>query len=83
MSRPCRPAGVGQPRQRHGPLDLVRDKASFGHMKNNQLDPAILGDIIEMALSDHVSFAQIRALYGLGPDEVKAATALKNTAPEP
>lgn len=41
-------------------------------MKNNQLDPAILGDIIEMALSDHVSFAQIRALYGLGPDDVKA-----------
>lgn len=41
-------------------------------MKDNQLDPAILGDIIEMALSDHVSFAQIRALHGLGPDDVKA-----------
>ncbi len=25
-----------------------------------------------MALSDHVTFAQIRALYGLGPDEVRA-----------
>ena len=25
-----------------------------------------------MALSDHVSFAQIRALHGLGPDEVQA-----------
>jgi uncharacterized protein (TIGR03643 family) len=25
-----------------------------------------------MALSDHVSFADIRALHGLGPDEVKA-----------
>jgi uncharacterized protein (TIGR03643 family) len=25
-----------------------------------------------MALSDHASFDQIRALHGLGPDEVKA-----------
>lgn len=25
-----------------------------------------------MALSDHTSFAQIRALHGLGPDDVKA-----------
>lgn len=25
-----------------------------------------------MALSDHVSFAQIRALHGVSPDEVKA-----------
>lgn len=31
-----------------------------------------LGDIIEMALSDHVRFAQLRASHGLGPDEVKA-----------
>jgi len=31
-----------------------------------------LGEIIEMALSDHVSFEQIRALYGLGPNEVQA-----------
>jgi uncharacterized protein (TIGR03643 family) len=31
-----------------------------------------LGEIMEMALSDHVSFEQIRALYGLGPDDVKA-----------
>jgi len=34
--------------------------------------PDVIGEMIEMALSDHVSFAQIRALYGLGPDEVKA-----------
>ena len=40
-------------------------------MKNHILDPATLGEIIEMALSDHVSFDQIRALHGLGPDEVK------------
>ena len=31
-----------------------------------------LGEIIEMALSDHVSFELIRALHGLGPNEVKA-----------
>ena len=34
--------------------------------------PAIIGEIIEMALSDHVSFQQIQAMYGLKPDEVKA-----------
>jgi uncharacterized protein (TIGR03643 family) len=35
-------------------------------------DPATQSEIIEMALSDHVSFAQIRALHGVSPDEVKA-----------
>ena len=39
--------------------------------KNPHSNPAILGEIIEMALSDHASFDQIRALHGLGPDEVK------------
>lgn len=33
--------------------------------------PETISEIIEMALSDHVSFAQIRAQHGLGPDEVK------------
>ena len=40
-------------------------------MKSQLLDPAALGEIIEMAISDHSSFDQIRALHGLGPDEVK------------
>ena len=31
-----------------------------------------MGEIIQMALSDHVSFEQIRALHGLGPNEVQA-----------
>jgi uncharacterized protein (TIGR03643 family) len=31
-----------------------------------------VSEIIEMALSDHVSFAQIKAQHGLGPDQVKA-----------
>ena len=38
------------------------------------IPPELAGvsEIIEMALSDHVSFDQIRALHGLGPDQVKA-----------
>lgn len=35
-------------------------------------DAATVSDIIQLALSDHVSFDQIRALYGRGPDEVQA-----------
>jgi len=40
-------------------------------MKIQPLDPATLGEIIEMALSDHASFDHIRALHGLNADEVK------------
>ncbi len=47
-------------------------KYIFKHMKRQLPDPATLAEIIEMALSDHASFDQIRALHGLGPDEVKA-----------
>lgn len=36
------------------------------------LDQATISEIIEMALSDHTSFAQIRSLHGLSPDQVKA-----------
>ncbi len=35
-------------------------------------DPATVGEVIQMALSDHVSFDQIRAAHGLSADEVKA-----------
>ena len=35
------------------------------------LDAATVGEIIQMALSDQVSFAQIRAAHGLHHDEVK------------
>lgn len=35
-------------------------------------DAATISEIIEMALSDHTSFAQIRSLHGLSPDQVKA-----------
>lgn len=36
------------------------------------LPPAHLSAIIEMALSDHVSFADIKREYGLSEKEVKA-----------
>ena len=35
------------------------------------LDPSAESEIIEMALSDHVSFDAIRNLYGLGPEQVQ------------
>jgi uncharacterized protein (TIGR03643 family) len=41
-------------------------------MKRHELSPGDLSQIIEMALSDHTSFAQITAQMGLSPDEVKA-----------
>lgn len=41
-------------------------------MSEPPFDPATEGEIIEMALSDHVSFADINALHGMSPDTVKA-----------
>ncbi len=41
-------------------------------MKQDELSPADLSQIIEMALSDHVSFTQITAQMGVSADEVKA-----------
>ena len=41
-------------------------------MQEPDLDPAKVNEIIEMALSDEVSFQTIRAVHGLGPDAVKA-----------
>jgi uncharacterized protein (TIGR03643 family) len=35
-------------------------------------DPATLSEIIEMALSDHASFAHIQSLHGLDQNAVKA-----------
>lgn len=36
------------------------------------ISPATISEVIEMALSDHISFAQIRAQHALSPDQVKA-----------
>ena len=57
--------------QWRGELDLSRGKDTSNPMKSQTLDPQTMSEIIEMALSDHASFDQIRALHGQGPDEVK------------
>lgn len=57
--------------KRRGWLDLRRGKDTSQIMKKAPLDPSTASEIIEMALSDHVSFDHIRALHGLGPDDVK------------
>lgn len=36
------------------------------------LTPSQISEIIEMALSDHVSFTTISAQHGVSPDQVKA-----------
>ena len=40
--------------------------------KINALDGQTISEIIAMALSDEVGFADIERLHGLAPDEVKA-----------
>jgi uncharacterized protein (TIGR03643 family) len=52
--------------------DLHHGKDTSVNMKRKPLDEPTISEIIEMALSDHASFDQIRTLHGLGPDEVKA-----------
>ncbi len=42
------------------------------HKSPAAISSEAIGEIIQMALSDHVSFEQIRALHGLGPDAVQA-----------
>ena len=39
--------------------------------ETDALDKAAISEIIEMALSDHTSFAQIQSQYGLREKEVK------------
>ncbi len=38
----------------------------------NDLKPEHVSDIVQMALSDHVSFADIEREYGLGEKQIKA-----------
>jgi uncharacterized protein (TIGR03643 family) len=61
-----------------GALELLRGHSNFAHMAKLILDPSTVSEVIEMTLSDHVSFGQIRALQGLGSDEVKALMRKKN-----
>ena len=51
---------------------MTRNRSRALTMARTKPDGATVGEAIAMALSDHVSFAQIRALHGLGPDEVQA-----------
>ena len=37
----------------------------------SSLSTAALSEIVEMALSDHISFTQISAQHGVTPDEIK------------
>ena len=46
-------------------------KLSTTHVDPRLLDAATISEVIEMALSDHVSFENIRAVHGLSPDQVK------------
>ena len=46
-------------------------KDTSKHMKSQLLDPQMISEVIEMALSDHASFDQTQVLHGLGPDQVK------------
>lgn len=56
----------------HAVIDFLQCRPIYPSMAHSYPEPAVVSEIIEMALSDHVSFDQIRALHGLGPDEVKA-----------
>ena len=40
--------------------------------KTPELSEAHISDIVQMALSDHVSFADIQREYGIGEKDVKA-----------
>lgn len=40
--------------------------------KTQELSDAHISDIVQMALSDHVSFADIQREYGIGEKDVKA-----------
>ena len=41
-------------------------------MNKTSIPPAIVSEIIAMALSDQVSFARLFVVHGIRPDEVKA-----------
>jgi uncharacterized protein (TIGR03643 family) len=48
-----------------------RREQPTGDNDHETLDVATISEVVEMALSDHVSFDQIRALHGLSPDQVE------------
>lgn len=52
-------------------MPTMRPPHAKGSLVPTPLDAAVIGEIIQMALSDDVSFGQIRAAHGLDPDQVK------------
>ena len=50
---------------------LMTDALATDARATDALDEAAISEIIEMALSDHTSFAQIQSQYGLREKEVK------------
>ena len=50
---------------------LMTDAPATDTLATDALDEAAISEIIEMALSDHTSFAQIQSQYGLREKEVK------------
>jgi uncharacterized protein (TIGR03643 family) len=61
---------MAQPRVM-SPTSTLRPKDA-SEARDPSLEAALIGEIIQMALSDHVSFADILEVHGLGPDQVKA-----------
>ncbi|MDO8904028.1 DUF2805 domain-containing protein [Hydrogenophaga sp.] len=52
-------------------MPFIRPPHAKGSAAQARLDAGAVSEIIQMALSDDVSFEQIRAAHGLGADQVK------------
>jgi uncharacterized protein (TIGR03643 family) len=67
-------SGDHAPRIRHLPLiTYIRPLSKAQNpMMDAPQDAATISEIIEMALSEHISFGLIRTQHGLGADQVKA-----------
>ena len=57
---------------RQGFATISDQDALVDMSKIPMLTPAQISEIIEMALSDHTSFAIITAQHGVSPDQIKA-----------
>ena len=55
----------GEQPQASRPLAIVMPQAPY-------LSPIQISEIVEMALSDHISFTLISAQHGVSPDQIKA-----------
>ncbi|MDZ7823418.1 MAG: DUF2805 domain-containing protein [Ahrensia sp.] len=53
-------------------LSFVASATLLVMKKELQLSPEHISEIVQMALSDHISFADIEMQFGLNADQVKA-----------